>query len=35
MGRWAVEFAQFSLTLFNGIVLGNSAYRDLILGDTY
>ena len=35
MGRWAVEFAQFSLTLFNDIVLGNSAYKDLILGDTY
>jgi F420-non-reducing hydrogenase large subunit len=35
MGRWAVEFAQFSLTLFNDIVLGNSAYKDLILGETY
>jgi F420-non-reducing hydrogenase large subunit len=35
MGRWAIEFAQFSLGLFNDIVLGNDAYRDLILGDTY
>lgn len=35
MGRWAVEFAQFSLGLFNDIVLRNAAYRDLILGDTY
>jgi F420-non-reducing hydrogenase large subunit len=35
MGRWVVEFAQFSLTLFNDIVLGNSAYKDLILGDIY
>jgi F420-non-reducing hydrogenase large subunit len=35
MGRWAVEFAQFSLGLFNDIVLGNQAYVDLILGDIY
>jgi F420-non-reducing hydrogenase large subunit len=35
MGRWAIEFAQFSLKLFNDIVLGNQAYVDLILGDTY
>jgi F420-non-reducing hydrogenase large subunit len=35
MGRWAVEFGQFSLKLFNEIVLGNKAYVDLILGDIY
>ena len=35
MGRWAVDFAQFSLKLFDDIVLGNSAYVDLILGDIY
>jgi F420-non-reducing hydrogenase large subunit len=35
MGRWAIEFAQFSLKLFNDIVLGNQAYVDLILGDIY
>jgi len=35
MGRWAVEFGQFSLKLFNDIVLGNKAYVDLILGDIY
>lgn len=35
MGRWAVEFAQFSLKLFGDIVLGNKAYVDLILGDVY
>ena len=35
MGRWAVEFAQFSLTLFGDAVLGNPEYRDLILGDIY
>ncbi len=35
MGRWAVEFAQFSLKIFNDIVLGNQAYVDLILGDIY
>jgi F420-non-reducing hydrogenase large subunit len=30
-----VDFAQFSLKLFNDIVLGNKAYVDLILGDVY
>jgi F420-non-reducing hydrogenase large subunit len=35
LGHWAVGFAQFSLKLFNDIVLGNQAYVDLILGDTY
>ncbi|MEW5718254.1 MAG: Ni/Fe hydrogenase subunit alpha [Chloroflexota bacterium] len=35
MGRWASEFAQFSLKLFGDIVLGNKAYIDLILGDIY
>jgi F420-non-reducing hydrogenase large subunit len=35
MGRWAIGFAQFSLKLFNDIVLGNKAYLDLILGDIY
>jgi F420-non-reducing hydrogenase large subunit len=35
LGRWAVEFGQFSLKLFNDIVLANKAYVDLILGDIY
>src|SRR3990170_69347 len=35
IGRWAIDFAQFSLKLFNDIVLGNKAYVDLILGETY
>jgi F420-non-reducing hydrogenase large subunit len=35
MGRWAIEFAQFSLKLFGDIVLGNKTYLDLILGDIY
>ena len=35
MGTWAVEFAQFSLQLFQQLVLGNQAYVDLILGDIY
>jgi F420-non-reducing hydrogenase large subunit len=35
MGRWAIEFAQFSLKLFDDIVLGNKAYLDLILGNVY
>ena len=33
--HWAVEFAQFSLQLFNEIVLGNPPYMDLVLGDVY
>ena len=35
MGRWAVEFARFSLGLFNQIVLGNPRYVALITGDSY
>ncbi|MBN1304542.1 MAG: Ni/Fe hydrogenase subunit alpha [Anaerolineales bacterium] len=35
MGKWAVDFAQFSLKLFNDIVLGNKTYLDLIVGDIY
>jgi F420-non-reducing hydrogenase large subunit len=35
MGRWAIEFARFSLKAFNDIVLGNQAYLDMILGDAY
>ncbi|MEW5986905.1 MAG: nickel-dependent hydrogenase large subunit, partial [Chloroflexota bacterium] len=35
LGRWAVEFARFSLKLFNDVVLKNSQYLDLILGDVY
>ncbi len=35
IGHWSVEFAQFSLQLFNDLVLGNPQYVDLILGDIY
>ncbi len=35
MGKWAIEFAQFSLKLFADLVLGNQEYVDLILGDIY
>jgi F420-non-reducing hydrogenase large subunit len=35
MGRWAIDFAAFSLKLFGDIVLGNKGYVDLILGDIY
>lgn len=35
IGRWAVNFAQFTLKLFDDIVLKNPAYLDLILGDIY
>ena len=34
-GREAIEFAQFSLELFNDVVLGNSDYVDLIKNDAY
>ncbi|MGD8583743.1 MAG: Ni/Fe hydrogenase subunit alpha [Chloroflexota bacterium] len=35
MGRWGIEFAQFSLQLFSDLVLCNKTYLDLILGDIY
>lgn len=35
IGKWGVDFAQFTLKLFNDIVLGNEGYKDLILGDIY
>jgi F420-non-reducing hydrogenase large subunit len=35
MGRWAIEFAQFSLGLFADLVLGNEGYTALVLGDAY
>ena len=35
IGRWSVEFAHFSLGLFDQIVLANDAYRDMILSDAY
>ena len=35
MGRWGIGFAQFSLQLFNDMVLGNQTYLDLILSDIY
>ncbi len=35
LGREAVEFAKFSLSLFDTIVLGNSAYLDLVRSDGF
>lgn len=35
MGRSSVEFTQFTLDLFNKVVLGNQDYIDLILSDPY
>jgi len=35
MGRWGIDFALFSLKLFNDLVLENKDYLDLILGDIY
>ena len=34
-GKKAVEFAKFTIGLFNGIVLGNPQYVDLILSDAF
>jgi len=35
LGRDAVEFARFTIQLFNDVVLKNSAYVDLIVSDTF
>ncbi len=35
VARWNIEFAEFSLALFDQIVLQNSDYVDLIVSDTY
>ena len=35
LGRDAVEFARFSLKLFEDVVLKNSQYLKIITGDTY
>jgi F420-non-reducing hydrogenase large subunit len=35
LGREAVEFARFSLSIFDDVVLGNSGYVDLIKSDAY
>jgi F420-non-reducing hydrogenase large subunit len=35
MGRWAIDFGQFSLQLFDDIVLKNQAYLDLVLSDIF
>jgi len=35
IGEEMVEFAKFTIEVFNGIVLGNKAYVDLILSDMY
>ncbi len=35
MARSSVEFAQFTLGMFNDVVLGNKGYVDLILSDPY
>jgi F420-non-reducing hydrogenase large subunit len=33
--KWMVEFARFTIQLFNDLVLGNQGYVDLILGDVF
>lgn len=35
LGREAIEFAQFSIQLFNNIVLGNTDYVDLITNEAF
>ncbi len=35
VARQNIEFGEFSLKLFDDVVLGNSDYVDLVLGDTY
>ncbi len=35
LGKDAIEFAKFSIQLFNDIVLGNTAYVDLIKNDAF
>ncbi len=35
IARWAIEFAQGSIALFNSVVLGDGAYRELLAGDAY
>jgi F420-non-reducing hydrogenase large subunit len=35
IGRWGIDFAQFSLQLFKDLVLANKGYLELILGDIY
>jgi F420-non-reducing hydrogenase large subunit len=35
MGQWAIDFALFSLQLFDDIVLKNQGYLDLVLGDAF
>jgi F420-non-reducing hydrogenase large subunit len=35
IGRWSIEFAQFSLGIFDKVVLGNDAYKEMILSDAY
>ena len=35
IGRWSIDFAQFSLGIFDKIVLGNDAYKEMVLSDGY
>jgi F420-non-reducing hydrogenase large subunit len=35
IGRSMVDFAQFSIGVFDSLVMGDPAYRDAILGDAY
>ena len=35
LGRWAIEFGQFSLELFEDLVLKNETYLEMILSEAY
>ncbi len=35
IGRSMVDFSEFSIGVFDALVMGDAAYRDAILGDTY
>ncbi len=35
IGRWAVDFARFTLRVFDEVVLGSGEYVDLLRGDLY
>jgi F420-non-reducing hydrogenase large subunit len=35
IGRWMVDFGQFSLDLFDKIVLGDAAFKEMVLSEAY
>ncbi len=35
IARWAIEFAQGSIAIFDQLVMGNAGYRELLTGEAY